>query len=51
MKMTICEKCGSISYYDHYFRRYICSSCRHSQQEKKVLYTPKNEEIRKLAKA
>lgn len=31
MKMIICEKCGSISYYDHYFQKYICSGCRHSQ--------------------
>jgi hypothetical protein len=31
--MTLCEKCGAISYYDHYFHNYICSSCRHKQSE------------------
>jgi len=51
MKMTICEKCGCISYYDRYFHKYICSSCRHSQKKDEVGVVFKKEVPRKaLAK-
>ncbi len=30
--VILCELCGSLSHYDPYFKRYVCSGCGHSQE-------------------
>lgn len=30
--MILCEKCGQLSFYDPYFKRYVCTGCNHSQK-------------------
>lgn len=40
--MKLCTKCGSLSFYDPYFKKYVCSSCSHSEPPKKALvFTPR----------
>ena len=35
--MILCEKCGHLSFYDPYFKKYICESCNHREDGQRVV--------------